>query len=559
MKKKYIFDNNFFIDIVTKRDTFKNCFLSIFKILLEDDCLYIASNQLHNIEYIIKVHYNDSLEIYHKFIRKFKILTDSNEINLNDKLALLDIEDYVIESVAKKNDCLIISNDGPFNDHSKYTITPKQALNQIIEMKNSKKAHNKGDICVIGLGYIGLPTAALLANRGYQVHGVDINQNTIDTINRGEIHIVEVGLDAFVHSAVKSGHLKADTKPNLADVFIIAVPTPFHPHEETEIPEPNIDYVISATKAIAPYVQEGNIVILESTSPVGTTDKVAEVLKETRSELFSDDNSAFDIRHSKLFISHCPERVLPGRIMVELVENDRIIGGIDDASTNATVAFYKTFVEGELLKTDAKTAEMTKLTENSFRDVNIAFANELSMICDKSGINVRELIRLANHHPRVNILQPGTGVGGHCIAVDPWFIVSQDKENSKIIKVAREINNYKTDWVIEKIINMALEWKLNNSKIPTVALMGLAFKPNIDDLREAPAVKVAESLLKNNNMNLLLVEPNLEFSDKFDLVSIEVAQQEADIIVYLVSHDEFLKMSNSNSNKKVLDFCGVIK
>ena len=414
-------------------------------------------------------------------------------------------------------------------------------------------------VCVIGLGYIGLPTAALLANCGYNVYGVDVNQNAVDTINRGEIHIVENGLDAFVRSAVQSGNLIADTKPQEADIFIIAVPTPFHPHKENKVPEPNIDFVVSATKAIAPYVKEGNIVILESTSPVGTTDKVTEVLKEYRPELFSSDNSSLKINNSKLFISHCPERVLPGRIMVELVENDRIIGGINKESTKATIEFYKTFVDGELLETDAKTAEMAKLTENSFRDVNIAFANELSMICDKSGINVRELIRLSNHHPRVNILQPGTGVGGHCIAVDPWFIVSQDKENAKIIKVAREINNYKTDWVIEKIVNASLKWSLSNSKstIPTVALMGLAFKPNIDDLRESPAVRVAESLLNNENMNLLLIEPNLEKSQNFELTPLDIAKNTADIIVFLVAHNEFKDINNLDLNKQFLDFCGI--
>jgi UDP-N-acetyl-D-mannosaminuronic acid dehydrogenase len=416
-------------------------------------------------------------------------------------------------------------------------------------------------VCVVGLGYIGLPTAALLANSGYQVHGVDIDQKTIDIINSGKIHIIEVGLDAFVHSAVQSGHLKADIKPGPADVFIIAVPTPFFKND-SDIPTPNIDYVISATKAIVPYLQEGNLVILESTSPVGTTDKIAEVLAEKRPDLFelSPESSKLKIKNSKLFISHCPERVLPGRIMVELVENDRIVGGVNLESTEVAVEFYKTFVEGEILRTDAKTAEMAKLTENSFRDVNIAFANELSMICDKTGINVRELIKLANHHPRVNILQPGAGVGGHCIAVDPWFIVSQNPESSRIIKTAREVNNYKSEWIIENIKKTIADWSSNHQSPstilqPIVALMGLAFKPDIDDLRESPAVKIARKLLAEENVNILCVEPNIENSKEFKLTLLEEAIVNADIIVYLVAHKEFKQLEFPS--KIVLDFCGV--
>ena len=324
-------------------------------------------------------------------------------------------------------------------------------------------------ICIMGLGYIGLPTAALLANRGYKVHGVDIVQSTVDTINQGKIHIVEPGLAAFVSSATKSESLIADIKPTEADIFIIAVPTPFH---EGHIP--NIDYVIAATESIAPYVKEGNIVILESTSPVGTTEKVAEVLEAT----------GVDIK--KVFVAHCPERVLPGRIMIELVENDRIVGGITPEATKATVAFYKTFVEGKVLETDAKTAEMAKLTENSFRDTNIAFANELSILCDKFGIDVWELIALANRHPRVNILQPGAGVGGHCIAVDPWFIVSETPEQAQLIHTARLVNDGKPQWVLDKIIAKAERFKK-----PVIGCLGLAFKANIDDLRESPALNIA--------------------------------------------------------------------
>ena len=334
-------------------------------------------------------------------------------------------------------------------------------------------------ICVIGLGYIGLPTAALLANRGYDVHGVDVVKSTVDTINEGKIHIVEPELDTFVKSAVNSGKLKASLKPDFADVFIIAVPTPFHSGYV-----PNVDYVVSATKSIAPYIQERNIVILESTSPVGTTELVEKTLKEEK------------IDTSKLYIAHCPERVLPGKIMKELVENDRIVGGLTQEATAKTVEFYNTFVSGEVLSTDARTAEMAKLTENSFRDTNIAFANELSMLCDKFDINVWELISLANRHPRVNILQPGAGVGGHCIAVDPWFIVHAGGETAKMIRTAREVNTYKTEWVIEKIKNAALKFEAQNGRKAKVACMGLAFKPETDDMREAPALVLIDKLLK---------------------------------------------------------------
>ena len=392
-------------------------------------------------------------------------------------------------------------------------------------------------VCVIGLGYIGLPTAALLANRQYQVHGVDVVQSTVDTINQGNIHIVEPDLDTFVRSAVNSGNLVADIKPKESDVFIIAVPTPFHDGYV-----PNIDYVVSATEAIAPYIKAGNIVILESTSPVGTTDKVAELLAE----------NGVDI--STVYIAHCPERVLPGQIMRELVENDRIVGGINEKATEETVAFYKTFVSGQVLQTDAKTAEMAKLTENSYRDVNIAFANELSILSDKFGIDVWELISLANRHPRVNILQPGAGVGGHCIAVDPWFIVHAGGDDAKIIRTAREVNNYKTEWAIEKVKNAALTFEKENGRVAKVACMGLAFKPNIDDLRESPAIYVTRRLI-DDGLTVLPVEPNLESSDEFDLVPDTEAINSADIIVFLVAHDEFKGIRIFG--KEVFDFCGV--
>lgn len=398
-------------------------------------------------------------------------------------------------------------------------------------------------VCVIGLGYIGLPTAALLANRHYKVHGVDVVQSTVDTINEGKIHIVEPELDTFVRSAVNSGNLKASTVPTEADCFILAVPTPFH-HSTDPLacPAPNIDYVIAATKSIAPYVREGNIIILESTSPVGTTDKVAEVLAEC----------GIDV--STLHIAHCPERVLPGHIMRELVENDRIVGGTTPEATRATAAFYRTFVSGEVLETDAKTAEMAKLTENSFRDVNIAFANELSILCDQFGIDVWNLISLANRHPRVNILQPGAGVGGHCIAVDPWFIVDAAGGSARLIETARRVNDYKSDWVVEKVKNSALAFEKTHGRKPKIACMGLAFKPDIDDLRESPALYITRRLIADG-IDVLAVEPNIESYKEFPIVDTAVAVNDADIVVYLVKHKVFKYLTITD--KEVLDFCSV--
>lgn len=392
-------------------------------------------------------------------------------------------------------------------------------------------------VCVIGLGYIGLPTAALLANRGYEVHGVDIVQSTVDTINRGEIHIIEPELDTFVRSAVNSGKLKASLVPDNADVFIIAVPTPFHDGYV-----PNIDYVVSATKAISSYIKDENIVILESTSPVGTTELVERTLKEG------------NVNTNKLYIAHCPERVLPGHIMRELVENDRIVGGLTRESTLKAVDFYKTFVSGEVLSTDAKTAEMAKLTENSFRDTNIAFANELSMLCDKFDINVWELISLANRHPRVNILQPGAGVGGHCIAVDPWFIVHAGGETAKMIKTAREVNTYKTEWAIEKIKNTAFKFESQNGRKAKIACMGLAFKPDIDDLRESPALYIARRL-KAEGLEIFAVEPNIKSHKEFEIVNYKEAIKKADIVTFLVAHKEFRNLDIKTN----LDFCGINK
>ena len=396
--------------------------------------------------------------------------------------------------------------------------------------------NNIKTICVLGLGYIGLPTAALLANKGYTVNGVDVDQRVVDIINRGKIHIVEPELDTFVKSAVNSGKLKAGIKPAEADVFIIAVPTPFH---EGFIP--NIDYVLAATLSIANFIKPGNIVILESTSPVGTTDKVAELLEQNNIDL------------SVIYIAHCPERVLPGKIMKELVENDRIVGGTTELATQITADFYRTFVQGDVLETNAKTAEMAKLTENSFRDTNIAFANELSILCDQFDINVWELIQLANRHPRVNILQPGAGVGGHCIAIDPWFIVHKGGKNAKLIKTSREVNTYKTKWVIEKIINAVLMFEKEKNRAAKVACMGLAFKPDIDDLRESPALSITKQLV-NDGLDIIAVEPNIKSYEGLNLVSYQDAINQADILIFLVAHKEFKGLNVPN----MLDFCGVI-
>lgn len=399
------------------------------------------------------------------------------------------------------------------------------------------------EVVMIGLGYIGLPTAALIAEGGTYVHGVDINQNVVDTINAGKIHIVEPSLDKSVAKAVSGGFLTASTTPVEADTYIIVVPTPFKDKNE-----PDISFVKSATTAILPLLKSGDMYIIESTSPVGTTEKMMTYIYQERPDL-----------QDKLHIAYCPERVLPGNVMYELVHNDRVIGGVDDASTDKAVAFYAKHVKGELHKTNARTAEMCKLVENSSRDVQIAFANELSLICDKAGINVWDLINLANRHPRVNILQPGCGVGGHCIAVDPYFIVADYPMESKIIGTAREVNNYKSFWCAEKVQNVKLQFELAHGRKPKIALMGLAFKPDIDDLRESPAKYIAQRVLQSvNNEQYFIVEPNIQEHNVYKLTAYKEAYDNADIVVFLVAHKEF-KTLQSNNNKVILDFCGVHK
>ena len=400
-------------------------------------------------------------------------------------------------------------------------------------------------VCVIGLGYIGLPTAALLASNGYNVVGVDLNRHAVKTINQGKINIVEPDLDAFVRSAVAAGKLKAFTEPQAGDIFIVCVPTPFH--EGAGTPQPNIDYVLAATHSIAGFVKPGDLVILESTSPVGTTEQMAAVL----------GSSGVDV--SRISIAYCPERVLPGKIMIELVENDRVVGGLTPEATTRVADFYRSFVRGEVLETDAKTAEMCKLTENSFRDVNIAFANELSMICEKEHINVWNLIRLANRHPRVNILQPGAGVGGHCIAVDPWFIVARNPEDARLIRAAREVNNLKMAWAIDQIKIAVADASARVGHKPRVACLGLAFKADIDDLRESPAVHIAETLI-DQGYDVTAVEPNIEQHDKFRLATLEDALDHADVIAVLVKHRQFTidSIRKRLSAADALDFCGVL-
>lgn len=392
-------------------------------------------------------------------------------------------------------------------------------------------------VAVIGLGYIGLPTAAMFASRKARVIGVDVNQHAVDTINRGEIHIVEPDLDIVVHAAVKEGFLTATVRPEPADAFLIAVPTPFTGDDH----QPDLSYIEAASRSIAPVLAPGNLVVLESTSPVGATEQMAAWLAAARPDLSfpQDAGEQSDIR-----IAHCPERVLPGKVMQELIHNDRVIGGLTRRCSEEAAALYRIFVEGECVITNARTAEMAKLTENSFRDVNIAFANELSVICDKLGIDVWELIALANRHPRVNILQPGPGVGGHCIAVDPWFIVARTPAEARVIRTAREVNDGKPGWVLDKVETALADWVAAGGEAAAVrvACYGLAFKPDIDDLRESPALHIAQALERRFGDRLMLVEPNIEqlpkaFTDA-RLVDFDAAAT-ADIHVMLVDHREF--------------------
>lgn len=394
----------------------------------------------------------------------------------------------------------------------------------------------------MGLGYIGLPTAAVAASKGIEVVGVDINPLVVDTINEGKIHIVEPELDKVVKEVVENGNLRAALQPESADAFFIVVPTPFKQNHRADI-----SYVESATRMVIPFLQEGNLFVIESTSPVMTTEKMAEIIFRERPELIG-----------KIYIAYCPERVLPGNVLYELENNDRVIGGINDESSEKAITFYAQFVKGKLHKTNARTAEMCKLTENSSRDAQIAFANELSIICDKAGINVWELIELANKHPRVNILQPGCGVGGHCIAVDPWFIVSDYPEQANIIKRARETNDYKADWCANRVIEECHNFSTKFGREPVVACMGLAFKPDIDDLRESPAKYITSRIISEARGEVLVVEPNVLVHKTYNLMNYNEAYDKADIIVWLVRHKEFLQISKSEL-KIEFDFCGVRK
>ncbi len=397
--------------------------------------------------------------------------------------------------------------------------------------------------CFFGLGYIGLPTAIIAAKHGVDILGVDINQQIVDKTNAGELHFIEPGMEEMLQDVVKSGKLKASTTPSQSDAFFIVVPTPFKGDHL-----PDVSYVEAATLSAIPYLKEGDLFVIESTSPVGTTEAMAEIIFAKRPEL-----------KGKLHIAYCPERVLPGNVIYELVHNDRVIGGIDEASTDKAMAFYSQFVTGKLHRTNSRTAELCKLTENSSRDVQIAFANELSMICDKAGINVWHLIELANKHPRVNILQPGCGVGGHCIAVDPYFITAAYPEQAQIIAKAREINNYKADWCVEKVKNAILKFELDYGRKPVVAMMGLAFKPNIDDLRESPAVKITEDVGADcHGATVLVVEPNVAEHKEFKLTSFDDAFKQADIVVMLTAHNQF-KTLPFDDGKVILDFCGIYK
>ena len=397
--------------------------------------------------------------------------------------------------------------------------------------------------CLMGLGYIGLPTAIIAAKHGIDVVGVDVNPKVVEVTNKGKLHIIEPGMEEMLQEVIASGKFKAYTAPQESDAYFMVVPTPFKGDHE-----PDVSYVEAATRAVLPLLKEGDLYVIESTSPIGTTEMMADIIFTERPEL-----------KDKIYIAYCPERVLPGNVIYELVHNDRVIGGLTPESTDKAIEFYSQFVKGDLHRTNSRTAEMCKLTENSSRDVQIAFANELSLICDKAGINVWELITLANKHPRVNILQPGCGVGGHCIAVDPYFITSKYPEESKIIATARNINNYKSNWCAEKVKSTMLEFELKNGRKPAVAMMGLAFKPNIDDLRESPAKNIVGNVLQIcNNADIMIVEPNVTENKQFKLTPYQEAFDKADIVVMLTAHDQFKTLPWDDS-KIILDFCGIYK
>lgn len=431
---------------------------------------------------------------------------------------------------------------------------------QTFKTINSIGYDMKETISVIGLGYIGLPTAAMFASKNVNVIGIDINPEIVSTINRGEIHIVEPELDQIVHKTVNSGYLRASLTIEPADVFLIAVPTPFKANYQ-----PDLTYINEACKSIALVLKAGDLVILESTSPVGTTEKISTWLSKLRPDLTFPCQSSDEI--ADINIAYCPERVLPGSVVKELISNDRVIGGITQECSNRCVELYKIFVQGECIITNARTAEMAKLTENASRDVNIAFANELSMICDDLNINVWELISLANHHPRVNILQPGPGVGGHCIAVDPWFIISKSPDEAKLIRAAREVNNSKPIWVLNKIKKSIIDFIFTNHEKSLsdvkIAFFGLTFKPNIDDLRESPALNIVTEFLEETLINAMVVEPFIDslpavLQNKVMLTSIDYALANCDILILLVDHDQFKKIPYSKvENKVVIDTKGV--
>lgn len=398
-------------------------------------------------------------------------------------------------------------------------------------------------VCFMGLGYIGLPTAIIAAKHGVEVTGVDINPTVVEKTNAGQLHIIEPDIEVLLKEVIASGALHASCTPEVSDAYFIVVPTPFKGNHE-----PDISYVEAATRTIIPLLKEGDLYVIESTSPIGTTEKMGKLIFDERPEL-----------KDKIYIAYCPERVLPGNVSYELVQNDRVIGGLNPESANKATEFYSIFVKGTLHTTNARTAEMCKLTENSSRDIQIAFANELSLICDKAGINVWELISLANKHPRVNILQPGCGVGGHCIAVDPYFITADFPAESRLIADAREINNYKSFWCAEKVKNAILEFELKQRRKPTVAMMGLAFKPNIDDMRESPAKYITTKVMQScNNADILVVEPNVKEHKVFKLTDYREAYEKADIVVFLTAHTPFKELEY-RKDKMILDFCGIFK